>query len=336
MKPNSDHLKVLEQGKVAWNSWRASNQGITPQLAGADLTEINLTGMDLSGANLEGAELCDINLASANLKMANLSGADLSGADLTGAALYKACLSQASLIGADLSGADLSAADLSGADLRGTQLQRTNLSDSRLTSANLNESDLNGADLSRADITGASLLFATVASANLAGLTYGSFRSMRGRYHGIRGLESCFGNAIFARDAADQDYLDNMEHQISETKSSWIRGWRRIWFSAWSLIDYGRSLLKPAVYALLLSLLFGLIYLLDMRLGWEWMDYSSSAESPFTPFYYSIVTYTTLGFGDITPRHWIGEVIIVCEVILGYTTLGLLLSILANKVARRS
>ena len=56
----------------------------------------------------------------------------------------------------------------------------------------------------------------------------------------------------------------------------------------------------------------------------------------FTPFYYSIVTYTTLGFGDVTPKTGLGQSFVVFEVILGYVTLGLLVSILANKVARRA
>jgi sorbitol-specific phosphotransferase system component IIC len=56
----------------------------------------------------------------------------------------------------------------------------------------------------------------------------------------------------------------------------------------------------------------------------------------FTPVYYSIVTYTTLGFGDVTPRTVRGELFVTLEVIIGYLTLGLLISILANKVARRS
>jgi len=38
----------------------------------------------------------------------------------------------------------------------------------------------------------------------------------------------------------------------------------------------------------------------------------------------------------MTPNHWIGEILLVCEGILGYVTLGILLSILANRVARRS
>jgi hypothetical protein len=56
----------------------------------------------------------------------------------------------------------------------------------------------------------------------------------------------------------------------------------------------------------------------------------------FTPFYFSIVTYTTLGFSDVVPITVLGEIIVSTEVILGYLTLGLLLAVLADKVARRS
>ena len=55
-----------------------------------------------------------------------------------------------------------------------------------------------------------------------------------------------------------------------------------------------------------------------------------------TPFYYSIVTYTTLGFGDVIPQNKLGQCVVIMEVVAGYLTLGLLVSILANKVARRS
>jgi hypothetical protein len=59
-------------------------------------------------------------------------------------------------------------------------------------------------------------------------------------------------------------------------------------------------------------------------------------NSAWTPFYYSFVTFTTLGFGDVTPGNLGGEIIVTVEVVLGYITLGILVSILANKVARRS
>ena len=54
------------------------------------------------------------------------------------------------------------------------------------------------------------------------------------------------------------------------------------------------------------------------------------------PFYYSIVTHTTLGFGDVTPKTLTGQVFVTIKVVFGYVTLGLLISILANRVARRS
>ncbi len=58
-------------------------------------------------------------------------------------------------------------------------------------------------------------------------------------------------------------------------------------------------------------------------------------QSRLSAFYYSIVAYTTLEVGDITPISPLGQVIVVSEVVLGYLTLGLLLFILANKVAVR-
>jgi voltage-gated potassium channel Kch len=56
----------------------------------------------------------------------------------------------------------------------------------------------------------------------------------------------------------------------------------------------------------------------------------------FTTTYYSVVTFTTLGFGDITPSTSLAAGIVMIEVIVGYVMLGILISILATKVARRS
>ena len=77
-------------------------------------------------------------------------------------------------------------------------------------------------------------------------------------------------------------------------------------------------------------------YDLDLALDLGFFKFPESARSPLTPYYFSVVTYTRLGSGGVTPTHWVGEVVLVCERILGYVTLGMLLSILANKVARRS
>jgi hypothetical protein len=250
--------------------------------------------------------------------------------------LYKANLAGAFLTGADLKGSYLAESNLDGADLRGARLVGADLRGSSLRSANLSRADMTAVTLDESDVLEADFSHATLSEASLFGMNYGTWKSMEGRYFAIRGLDSCYGNALFVRDAEDQDYLDTLHRSAGNLAPGRQKRLRLMMLRAWKLIDYGRSLAKPAIIAGVLSMLFGVIYTLDMRLDWALMDYSGSSESWLTPFYYSLVTYTTLGFGDITPQHWLGEIIVIIEVVLGYMTLGLLLTILANNVARRS
>ena len=55
-----------------------------------------------------------------------------------------------------------------------------------------------------------------------------------------------------------------------------------------------------------------------------------------TSFYFSIVNFTALGFGDIVAANWQARLWVAFEVLLGYVMLGGLISIFANKFARRS
>jgi hypothetical protein len=332
----SNPLEIISHGIDSWNQWRQRNPGEVPQLAGADFSEMDMEGINLSEADLRDSELFEANLCNANLKMAVLTGSDLAGAKLSKAEIYKADLKGASLIGADLSEAYLSEANLENADLRGVDLTGADLTSVNLYEANLAGANLKGAKLINARITGADLRNANLAATDLSGLEYGTFHSMEGHFYGIRGLNSSFGNPLFVRDAQDQDYLDTMERSIEQTPSRILRAWKRFWFKAWGRIDYGRSLSKTAIYAFGIAMLFGVIYQLDITFAWGLIEYPSTAQSPLSPFYFSIVTYTKLGFGGITPTHWVGEVLLVIERILGFVTLGLLLSILASRVARRS
>lgn len=337
MCPSLDtEQEILDRGVDAWNEWRASNPTIRPSLLGADLVDRDLSGANFGDTDLSGADLDGATLTSANLKMASLSGADLAGADLSGADLYKADMTGVFGVGANLARAYLAECCLTDADLRGANLEAANLTHADVSHANLVGVDLAEADMSGADIRGTDISQANIAGAGLHGLRYGSFMSMKGHYFALRGLDSCYGNALFTRDAQDQDYLDSLKRSIDETPSPLWRKVKQLAFRSWSIIDFGRSLGKPAAYALMLAMTFGALYSLDRFYGWGMVDYSQSADTALSPFYYSVVTYTTLGFGDITPLNWIGEVVVVAEVIMGYTTLGLLLSILANRIARQS
>jgi uncharacterized protein YjbI with pentapeptide repeats len=67
----------------------------------------------------------------------------------------------------------------------------------------------------------------------------------------------------------------------------------------------------------------------------------SSFNKPFPSFmsaiYYSVVTFSTLGYGDITPNtdNSFTLIIVILEVLIGYALLGVLLFVLSNRVNER-
>ena len=269
---NQQQLDMLEQGVVTWNHWRKEHPDVKP---------------DLEEASLIGAALIEANLSNAKLRGANLLGADLSSADLRGADLSSAILSEAILSGVDLFVADLSSANLFGATLSEATLIEATLSEATLREATLSGADLSSANLNETDVSDIKYLDRNHDQRFLTWVYPCAI--MRGKYQGIR-VASCYGKATFKRDAQDQDFLDTLEKQWEETWRMWL-------FRAWGIIDYGRSMFGVFLLALIIVLGFGLTYhfLPDL------ISYGSHSQTPFSPFYFSIVTFTTLGFGDVTP-----------------------------------
>jgi hypothetical protein len=56
----------------------------------------------------------------------------------------------------------------------------------------------------------------------------------------------------------------------------------------------------------------------------NWFDY----------IYYSLVTFTSLGAGDVSPSGVIGKALICAEIIFGLMMFGMLLSFVGNRVQR--
>jgi uncharacterized protein YjbI with pentapeptide repeats len=327
-------IQALFEGGERWRRFRKT--GGVNRIKDAELSERDISDRDLADLDLSNMDFFRTNLHRTNLKKSNLSGAELTEANLTKAALYKCDLRKAVLQEADLSNADLSACDCTGADFRGANLKGANLSDAILVGANFSLANLTGAKLCDADLTATDFTAANLDQANVIRVRYGGYKSMIGKYYGIRGIDNSFGNAVFVRDAKDQDYIDTLHETIRTMPNGFMKSLDLLLLKAWGLIDHGRSLLKVGFYAMIISTFYGLIYTLDIALGWELMDYSNSAHTWFTPVYSSGATSTTLGFGDVPADSLIGEMLVISEVIAGYFTLGLLLSILANTVARRS
>ena len=65
-------------------------------------------------------------------------------------------------------------------------------------------------------------------------------------------------------------------------------------------------------------------------------QFSGEPLTFWNSFYFSVVTFTTLGFGDVVADNAIARLLVMLEVIFGYLMLGGLISIFANKLASRS
>ncbi|MBM3214198.1 hypothetical protein FJZ36_04705 [Candidatus Poribacteria bacterium] len=136
-------------------------------------------------------------------------------------------------------------------------------------------------------------------------------------------------NPHFKRYVADQQFIRSFEQRH--------RGWAAVW--RWSS-DYGRNLWLWAFWSVLLAAVFAAIYRYAFPGDFVFTNaklYSESQPIGFLNFlYYSVVTFTTLGFGDIAATSLPARIAVMVEVIFGYVMLGGLISILANKLARRS
>ncbi|NDY43090.1 hypothetical protein G3N55_09580 [Dissulfurirhabdus thermomarina] len=297
-------------------------------LSGLDLSRADLAGLDLRGANLSGANLFRADLSGSLLDQADLEGADLTGANLAGACLEgargtsaslgMACLRDARLFQADLAGASLAKADLAGADCRCT----------RFAGARLREADLRGGDFQEAELAGADLSLAAVARANFnnADLRRARLRMLKGYEKAswlgadIRDINFA-GGYLLRRFIMDQNYLKEFRDRNRFT--------RVVHFLWWVTSDCGRSMPLWCLWIAVQTFFFAGLYTLVR------VDYGRY-PTPLSPLYYSVVTLTTLGYGDVVPSTLAGQCVAMLEVMVGYMMLGGLLSIFANKMARRS
>jgi Pentapeptide repeats (8 copies)/Ion channel len=248
--------------------------------------------------NLNTATLREVNLNNANLRKADLGGANLYGASLQGANLQETSLYNA-------------------------MLRKANLRGANLVEANLGEADLTGANLQGADLTGASMSNTYVSSVSLSSTTH----------CGITVGSTYKDSARFERMVKDQHYTDELR-----SGAFWDRLWYRFW---WLSSDCGRSMGRWALWAAIWALLFGAVF--------TWLGTAHfhldrlegiASEDPGYRFlvmlYYSVVTFTTLGFGDVVPKTLLGALFVTLEVIAGYLMLGGLIALLGERIARRS
>ncbi|MHC4478257.1 MAG: pentapeptide repeat-containing protein [Planctomycetota bacterium] len=322
-------------------------------LEGAYLNTADMEGADLTGAILEGAYMRRCNLRSANLRgsraaradllqsrleHANLEeahwpGADLSDSHLENARLVRTHLEDANLSGAHLQGAELTRAHLQHANLMYTHMQGALVKYTHLERAFLVEAHLEDARFQQT-IVGASTLI---------------WQCSVNRQTDFRGV----GLESIRIDPGTKQLLQynvrRMNWEGWYQQQHWLVRWAVNEF--WKMSDYGISTKRIIVTFFKWTLVFALVYyvwgavdvyLIGVRdypgIVSELFVLSDGQEPvsdflvPFRALYFSVVTMTTLGFGDMYAnahgfwRGLFGNVLLVVQVIFGYVLLGALIT----------
>lgn len=300
---------------------------IEADLSDLDLSGIDLSGLDLSGANLSGtlfhrAVLRGTIFFGARMERTEFLASDLTGADLSDCVGAHCGFGHANLTGAQLvksrlhtstfTGATLVDVDGRAADLTGSRLREADLSGACMERAKLRETDLTGATVTGATFRDASLVAAELR--RMVGYTSAD-------WIGVDVRDADFRNAwLCRRHLIDENFLWEFRNES--------RANRAIYWLWWATSDCGRSLGRWGALTAILALAFAGIY------DFVEIDYGSS-PTWLSPLYFSIVTMTTLGYGDALPTDVPSQIAVIGQVVVGYVMLGGLMSIFAAKMGRR-
>ena len=332
----------------------------------ADLDSAHLKGVNLRNAHLEGAYLDGAHLEGADLYSAHLKGVNLRNAHLEGAYLSNAHLEAADLVYAHLEGIDLRYAHLEGAVFYGAYFGKLTIdtfnSDCQLSKEEKNEL-----------ITERNM---TVFYANdfLPRWRDHFFHKSGRKYTRLKKRPSwknlfChlfnrwnYTNFYGVRiDDADTTMSADLYRYVKDQQFlSRFRQRHPVIYWIWKIFsDCGGRLSWVGIWAFIFVFAFAKIY---QTIPWgcapTWMEKVPILkwfvyEIPplnlelFTNFketlpefwkylFVSFDIFSNLGIRTMTPQSELGVILILTESVLGFMMLGMLISVLANRFARRS
>jgi len=330
---------------------------------GANLSRAILQGVLLEGASLENVTLQDANLENVLYEHGNLRRADLRRAILKGMNLWETDLSEANLIHADLEKANLVGAKLNKAALNNIHAEGANFRGANMEGAYLIRADLKGASFYNTHLEDADFL-----GAHLEGTNFSYAHLQRAKFTAATVDNSTvmwrctFDRKTYLRTVRlDNIQMDTQTKQLLEYNirrmnwEEWYPKQHRLlaWLvrKFWEISDYGISTKQIIKTFFAWALIFAAVYL-----AWGLIDYhlvglkdnpgivsnlfilEGEQETvspwlvPFRSVYFSIVTMTTLGFGDMYAntnsflRGLFGHALLAIQVIFGYVLLGALVT----------
>ena len=271
------------------------------------------TGKPMTGFQLKHADLYDINLvnkksdAGYDLRHANMDHCNLKLAHMFSINLYGT-----SLLKANLSGANLHYADLRRCNLLGINLFNTKIENTRFGKSILQEED------AKKSINNATQLYEEAEEI---------YRNIRKAFE-YKGLFEYAGHFF---------YKEMIMRRMQMPLFSYNRFFSRIvdLFSG-----YGENPVRVIIFSLALIFVFAIAYfILGVKLGDEIIAINTSQTFSVNVYhflqslYFSVVTFTTLGYGDIVPIG-LSRLLSAIEAFTGSFTIALFVVVFVKKMTR--
>lgn len=330
------------------------------ELLAADLAEVNLLGADLTLAFLVEADLHDSYLVDATLEEANLQSAILNGsriqhADLREATLLSAALRdtnlyEAVLDEADLEDADLTDASLANASLVGANLERAVFTQADLFNADLRYSRFYGAVFAEARITNETTFDnrcvydpRSESQVEESNDDVDRLTKAAGAYQELEKL--CRENALANQQShyfVRRQDIYRLQHKQSGRYGRAITARAARMFTLYGESPW-RVIATSAVVILLCGLAYPLLGGVALSSGGEPLTIFKPMGTPLAQLpggtwlanlYFSLVTFTTLGYGDIQPASAPVQLLAGIESLIGASLLALLVAVLARRITR--
>ena len=281
-----------------------------------DYTADDNTREEIEKLHKDGESLSGIQLKFADMKNAKLVNADLSNADLTRA--------------------DFSCASLYGVNLEGANLFKTNLEGANLKSANLNNCNMLGADFTNTKLNNVDLgednkVINEIEAENA--LASGDVNTAKEKYNEAedvyRALKMSMQAQTLGEDVGKVFIREMIVKRKQMPKYSPIRFISKI---AHISTGYGEKIGNIFYSIIAVIITCALLY------GINGVDYQDRNLSFFAAdiqeygywrtfgnlFYFSVVVFSTVGFGEITPLGLLNKTVMIFEGLIG----GIIMSII--------
>lgn len=334
-KSDKDLTSEMEYIEPGWDWSEADLSGWN--LEGLKLSDnenkANLQSTNFSKANLQNIKLASANLEKAyfggtNLKNALLRGSILKGAYLRGTILENATLHKSCLQGADMTGANLQNAKLWSSNLQGADLKRSNLRDAEFNEKTV----LHNVNLFQCRFDNSTLKYA------YEQLDKKVIHEREQRHSEAKNIYAVLKNYFRQEGIYDISGEYYYREKLMEAKCNWKDKKYFKWISNMFLnlvAGYGERPLRVLIWWVGIILGYAFIYYFYNGISIRIANNINSYNPKFLEaLYFSVVTFTTLGFGDLAPKPGFFQLFASFEALLGAIFMAMFIFVFARKMIR--